>query len=271
MSNLPILPKRPTATTPNEQRVASEVSAYRGRGHLVGTFAFGAEADLETVSSLVSAFVRAFCPPTGLAVRASRGARTEVLPSRFSPTASISATQLARGGSVELTAGGFDEVRASLPLFWVASQPAMAIEDDVIALRFGCCFVRPGADKPEGAIAHAVNAMVEAAVEVKGCLSAIATAQDAPMTLAKRTLPYEVLAGTQENANDALWLRSHVRAPGWRVLVPKSKIKSLSRPPPDGVTLERVASGLLVKVDTPTPFTMAATGDLEQWLLPLFS
>ena len=38
---------------------------------------------------------------------------------------------------------------------------------------------------------------------------------------------------------------------------------------PDSVTLERVASVLLVKVDAPTPFVIDATEDVERWLLPI--
>jgi hypothetical protein len=263
---LPVLPPRP-AGAPAATAREPAAAAYRGRGHAVGAIAFGAEAELETVSALASALVRAFCPPHGLRVRASRGARTEILPARFSSTASIRAAQLARGGSVELTAGDFDDPLPRLPLFWVTSDPAAPARDRV-PLEIGFSIARPGAERSERAIAHAMSTMIEAAADVEGCLSAIVTAQDAPLTLAAGELPYEALAGTAPRARDATWLRSHVRSPGWQILVPRAAVRLLSRPP-DALTLERVASGLLVKIDTATPFACGPRADVERWLLPV--
>ena len=247
-----------------------DAAAYRGRTYAVGTISFGTACELETVSALVSTFVRAFCPREGLRVRVSRGARTEVLPIRFSQTASISATQLARGGSVELTESDFESPLR--PLFWVASR-APTLDDDagVVRLSFGWCIGRPGAERPELAISDAMSAMVEAAVDAKDCLAALVTAQGRPLTMAASVLPYESLASTAGRADDARWLRRHVRSPGWQVLVPRARASALSRPPPSSVSLQRVRGGLLVRDEAPTPFAMTTTEEMETWLLPVSS
>ena len=254
-------------------RAAREPAAaeYRGRAFAVGTIAFGAASDLETVSTLISTFVRAFCPRDGLRVRVSRGPRSEVLPNRFVDTSSISATQLARGGSVELTESDFETPLR--PLFWVASRAPADAEADAGAgaprLSFGWCIARPGAERAELAIAEAMNAMVEAAADVHDCLAALVTAQGRSLTMSAPALPYESLAGTVGRAADAQWLSTHVRSPGWRVLVPRARVRALSRPPPESVALLRFTSGLLVCVDAPTPFAMTTTEELETWLRPL--
>ena len=263
---LPVLPrpkkgaKPPTAHEP-------DVAAYRGRTHAIGTISFGAGCELETVSKLVSTFVRAFCPRDGLRVRVSRGTRSEVLGIRFSQTASISATQLERGGTVELTESDFE--LPLRPIFWVTSRAPAPDDDDDVRLSFGWCIGRPGADRPELAISEAMNAMVEAAADAKDCLAALVTAQGRPLTLAASVLPYESLASTAGHADDARWLRRHVRSPGWRVLVPRTRVPALSKPPPQGVSLQRVRSGSLVSADAPTPFAMTATETMETWLLPV--
>ena len=253
-----------------------DVAAYRGRTHAVGTISFGAACELETVSKLISTFVRAFCPRDGLRVRVARGTRSEVLGIRFSQTASISATQLERGGSVELSESEFDmPLQPTLwgvmrPLFWVTSRTP-APEDgheDKVRLTFGWCIARPRAERAELAISEAMSAMLEAAVDAKDCLAALVAAQGRPLTLADTVLPYESLAGTAGRADDARWLRHHVRSPAWRVLVPKVPARALSRPPPPGVSLQRVRGGLLVGSDAATPFAMTATEAIETWLLP---
>jgi len=101
------------------------------------------------------------------------------------------------------------------------------------------------------------------------CLAALVTAQGRPLTLKASVLPYESLAGTAGRADDARWLRRHVRSPGWRVLVPRARASALSKSPPPGVSLQRVRSGLLVGADAPTPFAMTATEAMETWLLPV--
>jgi len=270
---LPVVPVLPRLEKGTKRRraLAPDVAAYRGRTHAVGTISFGAACELETVSKLVSTFVRAFSPRDGLRVRVSRGARTEVLPIRFSQTASISATQLERGGSVELTESDFEVPKR--PLFWVTTRAATAANAethaDAVRLQFGWCIERPGAERPELAISEAMSTMLEAAADAKDCIAALVSAQGRPLSLAASELPYETLASTADHAGDAAWLRRHVRSPGWLVLVPGARARSLSRPPPQGVSLQRVRSGLLVRVDAATPFAMAATKELETWLLPV--
>lgn len=236
---------------------------YRGRGYAIATIAFGREADLETVSSLASEFVRAFSPRDGLRVRAARGPKREILPARFSRTASIRSSQLARGGSIELSAGDFDEPRPGLPVIWVTSAPPHEDGGDDVALRLGFCTPRPRTEKSELAVAHALSTLVEAAVEVDGCVEALATAQGAPLTLTNDMLPFERATETR----DAAWLRDHVRSPGWRVLVPRPRRVK----PPAGVSVERVPSGQLVRVDAPTPFAVPSFDALERWLAPLLA
>lgn len=219
----------------------------QGRGWAVGEIGFGADADLEMVSEVVSTFVRAFVPPDGLKVRASRGARSEVLPIRFSASSTISAKQLTRGGSVELTAGDFQKGAPDKPLFWVDSRPGAEVMDE-IPVRVGFCMPRPASARGEEAVAIAMNAIAEAAADVAGCTGLTVTAQERPLALATAaTEPGEPIAA-------------------WRVLVPKGRVRGLSRPPPDGLTLKPVASGLLVCVDAKTPFAMGDVATLERWL-----
>lgn len=273
---MPVLPRLAKGAKPRTG-LEPDVAAYRGRTHAVGTISFGAACELETVSKLVSTFVRAFCPRDGLRVRVSRGARTEVLGIRFSQTASISATQLERGGSVELSEGELDAPLTPIlagtmrPIFWVTSRspaPEDAPEDKP-RLSFGWCIARPAAARAELAVSEAMNAMVEAAAEAKDCVAALVTAQGRPLTLNASVLPYEALANRAGRSDDAAWLRRHVRSPGWRVLVPKSRASALSRPPPPSVSLERVRSGWLVSAAAPTPFALRNMEEMETWLLPV--
>jgi hypothetical protein len=273
---LPVLPMTKAARGKKHAQptgLEAAAAAYRGRDYAVGTVAFGAACDLETVSTLFSTFVRAFCPPGGLGVRVSRGSRSEVLPARFSPTASVSAKQVARGGSVELTESDTELEHLMRPLFWITSRPpSLSPEDeteDGVRVSFGWCIARPGAERPELAITQAMSTMIETAAEAEGCLSALLTAQGRPLTLRSSALAYESLAETEGRGADARWLRAHVRSPGWAVLVPRAGVSALSRPPPSCVSLERVASGLLVRSDAPTPFAMTETEAQERWLLPL--
>jgi hypothetical protein len=263
---LPVLPRR-TKGAKAQKASEADVAAYEGRTHAVGTLSFGAACDLETVAKLVSTFVGAFCPRDGLRVRVSRGARSEVLPVRFSKTSAISATQLGRGGSVELTENDFETpVR---PLFWVVSRAVAPDDDDaVVRLSFGWCIARPARERAELAVAEAMNAMIEAAADAQDCLAALVTAQGRPLTLASPVLPYESLAGTAGRADDGGWLRAHVRSPGWQVLVPRARVGALAKPAPPGVSVQRARSGLLVRAAAPTPFAMLETADLETWLLP---
>jgi hypothetical protein len=223
------------------------------------------------VSSLVSTFVRAFCSRDGLRVRVSRGARTEILPSRFSQTASISAKQLARGGTVELTETDFES--PSRPLFWVASRAGApdgsGAEDDKVRLSFGWCIGRPRTEPAALAIAEAMSAMIEAAVDAKDCVAALVTAQGRSLAMADAALPYELMSKADGHADDAGWLRAHVRSPGWQVLVPRARTKALSKKAPTSVSLVRVRAGLLVRTDAPTPFAMDTMAELETWLRPV--
>lgn len=268
---LPVLPRLVKGAKPRAA-LETDITAYRGRGYAVGALAFGTACELETLSKLISTFVRAFCPRDGLRVRVSRGARCEVLPMRFSQTANISATQLARGGSVELTETDFET--AARPLFWVTSRAETAanVEDDTggVRLHFGWCIARPSAQRPELAIAEAMTAMIEAAVDAADCISAVVTAQGRPLTLGASVLPYEALARSADHAaDDAKWLRRHVRSPGWQVLVPRARASALAKQAPEGVSLQRVRGGVLVRAEAPTPFAMTATEELETWLLPV--
>lgn len=201
----------------------------------------GPDAHLGSVAETMSELVRAFVPPDGLRVRVTRGPRTEILGARFSRTANISSKQLARGGSVELTAGDFEEPRANMPLFWITSEP-----ENAIPTRFGCSFVRPTNEKAAQAIAVALSTVLEVAVDLPNCVSAIASGTEEPMSLAN----------------------SKMRPPGWRVLVPSKRMSGLSRPPPDKITLQRCENGVLIKDDTETPFAATDLSRLERWLLP---
>jgi hypothetical protein len=267
---LPVLPRLAKGAK-RKKALPADVAAYRGRTHAVGTISFGVACELETVSKLVSTFVRAFCPRDGLRVRVSRGPRTEVLPIRFTQTASISATQLARGGSVELTENDFET--AARPLFWVTSLADGVAEGEAdaepVRLSFTWCIARPSAERAELAISEAMSTMLEAAADAKDCIAALVTAQGRPLTMAAPELPYESLASTTGRAEDAAWLRRHVRSPAWHLLVPRGRTTALAKPPPRTVSLQRARSGTLVRADAPTPFAMTDTSALETWLLPV--
>ena len=77
------------------------------------------------------------------------------------------------------------------PLFWVASRPAAREgeeDDDHVPLRFGFTIARPGADGAGAAVAHALRSLVEACVELEGCVSAVVAAQELPLSLASPPL-----------------------------------------------------------------------------------
>lgn len=214
--------------------------------YAAGLIAFGPEADLELVAKVFSELVQAFCPPGGLRVRVSRGKRTEVLGTRFSQTASISAGQLSKGGSVELTAGAdFDQPSKGMPLFWIVSEHGgdRDFEPTDVVVRMGFSMVKPPSGEAERAVAHAISTILEVASDIGGCLSAEAAAQP----------DYTALVDEE------------VTETGWRTLVSKTQMKTLKRPPPDGVTLERCKNGVLVKVDTASPWAPISP-TITRWL-----
>jgi hypothetical protein len=264
---VPLLPEGSASWSGGE----AEIAAYRARTHAVGAFAFDASADLETVSEHLSTFLHAFVPTEGLRIRAARASKREVLPARFTRTSFVRANQLARGGTLELARRDLDPVegRCAEPIFWIASRAPSDAGDDLAPLRFGLSVARPRADGPERAVAHALHTFIEACVELEGCVSAIVAAQGPPVTLASPSLAYEALAGTEADGARTGWLRDHVRAPGWRVLVPRARARDLAKKLPAGVTRERVRGGLLVQLDAPTPHAVTDTGPLERWLSPL--
>lgn len=252
-----------------------EAEAYRGRQHAVAALAFDTTANLETVAEHLSAFLQAFCPPEGLRVRAGRGTRSEILPARFTRTAKMSAKQLGRGGTLEMAHKELEPVlgRCQNPLFWVASEPASEMDgpdEERPVLRFGVCIARPTAQAQEHALAHALGTFVEACVALEGCVSAVLTAQGPPLTLAAPSLAYEALAGTAKASSRVAWLRTHVRSPGWRVLLPPDPAKTLAKRAklPPGVTTERVRSGFLARHEAPTPWAMTELDAMEAWLKP---
>jgi hypothetical protein len=151
------------------------------------------------------------------------------------------------------------------------AETAANVEDDTggVRMQFGWCIARPAAQRAELAISEAMTAMIEAAVDALDCISAVVTAQGRALTLAASVLPYESLARGAGRADDAKWLRRHVRSPGWQVLVPRARASALAKEAPEGVTLQRVRSGVLVRAEAPTPFAMTATEELETWLLPV--
>ena len=254
-----------------------DATAHRGTRHLVCALDFDGRADLEKVAARISSLLQAFAPSEGLTVRAARGTKREVLPTRFRPTAQVSAAQLARGGTLEL---GYPLVepapgRCTNPVFWVASEPARIEdfedaeedEDAPPALRFGMCLERPASARAEAAITEALRTFVEACVVLEGCISAILTTQEPPASLASPALAYELFAGTDEEARRAAWLRAHVRAPGWLVLVPGEVTEALPDPPPEGLAIERVRAGVLAHREAAeTPFATAGAETMETWL-----
>lgn len=244
--------------------------AYTSRDHAIVTMAFDASANLETVSEHLSAFLQAFAPREGLQVRASRGARREVLEARFTATSSVSARQLARGGNLELSGAELDPAeRCRAPLFWIASAPNTDDDDDAVAsLRFGATFGRPDSERGERAIAQALTTFVEACVELEGCLSAIVTAQGPPISLADPSLAYERLIQTEAEGARTEFLRAHVRAPGWRVLAPRTLSRALVKRTCDGVSVERVRSGLLARLESGSLYA-ASLEPMEEWLRPV--
>lgn len=250
-----------------------ELTAYQGRRHAVGALAFDARANLETVAEHLSAFLQAFCPAGGLGVRAARGDRREVLAARFTRTSTVSARQLARGGTLELSEHSFDPLmgRCISPLFWIASRgEAEGDEDDEVpSLRFGLALDRPGADAPERAISDALRTLFEACVELEGCISAVLTAQGPANSLGAPALAYETVAGTEKAGMRTGWLRTHVRSPGWLVLVPRDAARRVAKNVPAEVSVERVRGGLLARFDAPTPFAMKSLEPMERWLAPL--
>lgn len=89
------------------------------------------------------------------------------------------------------------------------------------------------------------------------------------MLLATPAFDYERLAGTAKKAARASWLRRHVRAPAWRLLVPKGVAKGVGASAPPEVEVERVRGGLFAAARAPTPWAFATTEPIEAWLLPL--
>lgn len=251
-----------------------DVTAHRGTRHLVCTVDFDADAELDKVAERLSSLLQAFAPEEGLVVRAARGAKREVLAARFRPTTDVSAAQLARGGTLELGHHHVEPVdgRCPNPIFWVASDPphdGREDEEAPAALRFGLCLERPASPRAEAAITEALRTFVEACVVLEGCVSAVLTAQEPPVSLASPALAYEAFAGNGDEAPSVAWLRGHVRAPGWLVLVPRDAAEALPEVEGSGIEIERVRGGFLARATTESPFVAPGREVMETWLAPV--
>lgn len=259
-----------TATSPE----SSARAAYEGRTHAVGTIAFAAEADLSAVAEVASALFRAFTPSAGFRVRVSRGTRSENLPRPFNRSASVSAAQLARGGRVELSTVDFEVDPLAIPSFWVQSRAidgdAFSIDDEVDEPPrvLGFCLARPTSGTAAVAIGEAMHAIVEAAADVEGCVSAIATAQGRPLRWSDPLLPFEAMVEVDAEARKERWLRRHVRSPAWSALLPHACVKRLGKPPPS-VTTSDATAGVVVKLAAENPFAVDDFSELETWLAPV--
>lgn len=248
--------------------------AYEGRTHAVGSIAFGGEADLGAVAEVASALFRAFSPSAGFRVRVSRGPRSENLPRPFNRSASVSAAQLARGGRVELSTVDFAVDPLAVPAFWIQSRAtehdAFSIDDEVDEPPriLGFCLARPTSNDAALAIGEAMHAIVEAAADVEGCVSAIATAQGKPLRLRSPLLPFEAMVEAGREVRTERWLRGHVRSPAWAALLPHACLKRLGRPPAS-VTTSHATAGVVVKLAAESPFAVDGFSELETWLAPV--
>ncbi len=146
------------------------------------------------MSSIVSAFFRAFCPPTGLEgvprATACRGASFSVHLDR-ARFERVSSPAAGPSSSRQETSTSRAEACRSSDLEPPFGRCRDRAEGRRSTLSVGFCIMRPGADLTERrvAIAHAMSTMVEAAAEVPGCLSAIVAAQGAPITRAPSPSP----------------------------------------------------------------------------------
>jgi hypothetical protein len=119
------------------------------------------------------------------------------------------------------------------------------------------------------ALSRVTAAIFDAAVDRPSCFGALITAQHEPTRLAQQALAYEYLRGRSAAALRTAWQRAHVRAPGFRVLVPREASRPAGKPPASFATVEKKA-GMVIASLALEPFacTPTAFDALESWLAP---
>jgi hypothetical protein len=126
-------------------------------------------------------------------------------------------------------------------------------------------------DAARSELAAAMDAAMMRALAAEACIGACAIGTGRGRTRASAALPYEVIAGTDAGGLRLEWVRTHVRSPGWRVLVPKAVASRLPRKKPAGVELRRGPAGVLVASTAPDVFAQLhqEAEPLERHLLDL--
>lgn len=117
------------------------------------------------------------------------------------------------------------------------------------------------------AFGAAMSAVLTASADDVRCFGGLVACQRVPMSVAQQALAYEYLRGTSALAIRPDSHRARARAPGWRVLVPRTA-PPLAPGLPSGVEARSAKAGVVLDARAPDPHTTtpAAMDELEAYL-----
>ncbi len=165
--------------------------------------------------------------------------------------------ELERGADVSLAVGPYDdEVRVEIVHQPEGSNyfpdPASAGHAPRVQLAWSC--PRPAGNASRATLGELARDILLRAGRDGGHLGGVAFASGQPIRGSSFDLPYDDLLGDRARATESAWLGTHVRSPGWVVLVPAGATRSLAAPG-DGVERVDLEHGALLVSRAADPFS----------------
>ena len=286
---LPVLPQRPAPPAPIFGNLLERwAGVYFGRSFAAGWVGFDGSFDSVAELLLVHAEALGLCvleaggAQTLQVTLVSQGAETRLrpLPHEYSLVATDTLETLGRlsqEGLLRLRAetGAGEVVVISQPAADPRLTPAAreaqrellgrAIRLTPVEMYWN--IPRPAEGEAFSKLVRVTLALLEEACALDFCVGAAATAAGPPLQELPSPFAYELLAGTASASNRLGWVRSHVRTPGWRTLVPRL---AMERSPAAGFSGVETEAGFLVEAPEPDPFSVSDStmSAVEQFVLP---
>lgn len=165
--------------------------------------------------------------------------------------------ELERGADVSLAFGPYDdEVRVEVVHQPEGSNcfpdPASAGRAPRVQIAWSC--PRPNGDASRATLGELARDLFSRAGRAGGHLGGVAFASGQPVRGPSFELPYDDLLGDRARATESAWLATHVRSPGFVVLVPAGATRSVAAPR-DGVERVDLEHGALLVSRAADPFS----------------
>lgn len=181
--------------------------------------------------------------------------------------------ELTRGADVTLTAGPFRrETRIEVSHqpegsnYFPSSDPEQIARFARVVVAWSC--PRPSNERTGAAMAALGTAVLARAGNVEGHLGGVVFASGRPLLRPDFAMPYEAIVGRR--GDEPRWFESHVRSPGFRVLVPAKAARRLGSPTA-AIVRTPLAHGILLASGAANPFAYDAADAeaMEREVLPL--